>query len=164
MFESGIGWGKRVVSAAGYSHPFQRQETAMARLQNEALPPTFNRLAWSNLVAQSAEQIALAAAPIIAVLTLGVGEGQTGLLQTALTLPFVLFAVPAGLLADRISRRALMAGAEALRAAALAAIVLLLALGALNLPLLALLGFAAVCGTVVYSVAAPALVPSLVSS
>ena len=51
------------------------------------LPPTFNRLAWSNLAAQSAEQIALAAAPIVAVLLLGVGEGQTGVLQTALTLP-----------------------------------------------------------------------------
>jgi predicted MFS family arabinose efflux permease len=128
------------------------------------LPATFNRLAWSNLAAQSAEQIALAAAPIVAVLTLGVAEGQTGLLQTALTLPFVLFAIPAGLLADRISRRALMAGAEALRAAALATVVLLIAIGALGLPLLALLGFAAVCGTVVYSVAAPALVPSLVGS
>jgi MFS family permease len=69
------------------------------------LPPTFNRLAWSNLAAQSAEQVALAAAPIVAVLLLGVGEGQTGLLQTALTLPFILFAIPAGLLADRISRR-----------------------------------------------------------
>ena len=32
-----------------------------------------------------------------------------------------------------------------------------------TLPLLALLGFVAVCGTVAYSVAAPALVPSLVS-
>ncbi len=32
------------------------------------LPPTFNRLAWSNLAAQSAEQIALAAAPIVAVI------------------------------------------------------------------------------------------------
>ena len=42
-------------------------------------------------------------------LLLGVGEGQTGLLQTALTLPFMLFAIPAGLLADRISRRWLMA-------------------------------------------------------
>ncbi|MCW5703831.1 MAG: MFS transporter [Bradyrhizobium sp.] len=128
------------------------------------LPRTFNRLAWSNLAAQSAEQIALAAAPIVAVLLLGVGEGQTGALQTALTLPFVLVAIPAGLLADRTSRRFLMAGAEALRAAALAAILLLIWLGALNLPLLALLGFASVCGTVVYSVAAPALVPSLVTA
>ncbi len=126
------------------------------------LPSTFNRLAWSNLSAQSAEQIALTAAPIVAVLLLGVGEGQTGLLQTALTLPFVLFAIPAGLLADRMSRRWLMAGAEALRALALTAILALIAFHWLTLPLLALLGFVAVCGTVVYSVAAPALVPSLV--
>src|SRR5436305_3889169 len=123
------------------------------------LPDTFNRLAWSNLAAQSAEQIALAAAPIVAVLTLGVAEGQTGLLQTALTLPFVLFAIPAGLLADRISRRSLMASAEALRAAALLAILALIGLGTLTMPLLAMLGFVAVCGTVMYSVAAPALVP-----
>ena len=128
-----------------------------------SLPSTFNRLAWSNLSAQSAEQIALAAAPIVAVLLLGVGEGQTGLLQTALTLPFILFAIPAGLLADRFSRRFLMAGAEALRAVALIAILLLLWLHWMTLPLLALLGFVAVCGTVAYSVAAPALVPSLVA-
>jgi predicted MFS family arabinose efflux permease len=134
----------------------------MAQFRNEPLPPTFNRLAWSNLAAQSAEQIALAAAPIVAVLMLGVGEGQTGLLQTALTLPFILFAIPAGLLADRISRRALMAGSEALRAAALLGILALVWFNLLTLPLLALLGFVAVCGTVAYSVGAPALVPSLV--
>ncbi|MGC2774567.1 MAG: MFS transporter [Bradyrhizobium sp.] len=129
-----------------------------------ALPASFHRLAWSNLTAQSAEQIALAAAPIVAVLTLGVGEGETGLLQTALTAPFVLFAIPAGLLADRMPRRLLMAAAEALRALALLAILVALATGMLTLPLLAALGFAAVCGTVVFSVAAPALVPSLVSA
>lgn len=134
----------------------------MARSNDDLLPPTFNRLAWSNLAAQSAEQIGLAAAPIVAVLLLGAGEGLTGLLQTALTLPFVLFAIPAGLMADRISRRSLMAGAEALRAAALLAILVLIWFGLLTVPLLALLGFVAVCGTVAYSVAAPSLVPSLV--
>src|ERR1700716_2294655 len=123
----------------------------------------FNRLAWSNLAAQSAEQIALAAEPIVAVLALGVGEGRSCLLQTALTLPFILFAIPAGLLADRISRRWLMAGSGAFRAMALAGILVLIWLGLLTLPLLALFGFVAVCGTVAYSVAAPALVPSLVS-
>src|SRR6201994_3696098 len=105
-----------------------------------ALPRTFNRLAWSNLAAQSAEQIALAAAPIVAVLLLGVGEGQTGLLQTALTLPFILFAIPAGLMADRLSRRLLMTSAEMLRALALAVILLLIWCHALTLPLLALAG------------------------
>lgn len=136
----------------------------MSAVDTPRLPKTFNRMAWSNLAAQSAEQIALAAAPIVAVLLLGVGEGQTGLLQTALTLPFILFAIPAGLLADRISRRFVMAASEALRAAALAGILLLLWLGLMTLPLLSLLGFIAVCGTVAYSVAAPALVPSLVTS
>ena len=126
------------------------------------LPTTFNRLAWSNLAAQSAEQVALAAAPIVAVLLLGAGEGQTGLLQTALTLPFVLFAIPAGLLVDRLSRRWLMAGAETLRALALFAILAVLWLGHLSLVVLGLLGFVAVCGTVMFSVATPALVPSLV--
>jgi predicted MFS family arabinose efflux permease len=126
------------------------------------LPQKFNRLAWSNLAAQSGEQIALAAAPIVAVLALGAGVGETGLLQTALTLPFLLFAIPAGLMADRMSRRQLMAGAEAFRAAALAALLALIALGLLTWPLLALLGFVAVCGTVAFSVAAPALVPALV--
>jgi predicted MFS family arabinose efflux permease len=56
-----------------------------------------------------------------------------------------------------------MAGSEALRAIALLGILVLIWLGLLTLPLLALLGFVAVCGTVAYSVAAPALVPSLVS-
>src|ERR1700744_3478681 len=125
--------------------------------QQPRLPQTFNRLAWSNLAAQSAEQIALAAPPMGAVLLLGVGEGQTGLLQTALTLPFILFAIPAGLLADRFSRRWLMTGAEALRAAALLATLLLIQFNLLTMASLALLGFVAVCGTVAYSVAAPAL-------
>jgi predicted MFS family arabinose efflux permease len=160
LIQSGNGWFWRLLTPTLLV--LKRQEVTMPQFRDHQLPPTFNRLAWSNLAAQSAEQIALAAAPIVAVLMLGVGEGQTGLLQTALTLPFILFAIPAGLLADRISRRALMAGSEALRAAALLGILALIWFNVLTLPMLALLGFVAVCGTVAYSVAAPALVPSLV--
>ena len=126
------------------------------------LPSGFNRLAWSNLAAQSAEQIGLAAAPIVAVLVLGAGAGATGLLQAAQTLPFLLFAIPAGVLADRTSRRQVMTGAEALRVASLVGILALAWLDVLTLPLLAVLGFVGACGTVAYSVAAPALVPALV--
>jgi predicted MFS family arabinose efflux permease len=127
------------------------------------LPPSFNRLAWSNLAAQSAEQVAVAAAPIVTVLALGGGAGETGLIQTAQTLPLLLFAIPAGMLADRVSRRSLMACAEALRVVSLVAILALAALRLLTWPLLALLGFVAACGTVAYSVAAPSVVPALVS-
>jgi len=127
-----------------------------------SLPAAFKRLAWSNLAAQTAEQIGLAAAPLIAVLTLGAGAGETGLLQTAQTLPFLLLSFPAGVLADRSSRRRLMAGAEALRALSLLGILMLAGTGLLTLPLLAALGFLGAAGTVAYSVTAPSLVPSLV--
>lgn len=134
----------------------------MTAAKGERLPASFNRLAWSNLAAQSADQIALAAAPIVAVLTFGAGEGIAGLMQTLLTLPFILFAIPAGVIADRMSRRRLMVGAEALRAVALLAILALIWFGGLTLPLLIGLGFITVCGTIAYSVAAPSLVPALV--
>ena len=126
------------------------------------LTTAFNRLAWSNLAAQSAEQIGLAAAPIVAVLALGAGAGETGLLQTAQTLPFLLLSIPAGILADRVSRRGLMASAEGLRVASLVAILVLAQFHLLTLPLLALLGAIGAAGTVAYSVTAPALVPALV--
>lgn len=127
-----------------------------------SLPLPFRRLAWSNLAAQSAEQMSLAAAPIIAVLALGAGPAETGMLATAQSLPFLLFSLPAGVLADRMRRLRLMVLAESVRVAALVALPLLLALHALTLPLLALIGAAISTGTVVFSVAAPALVPALV--
>src|SRR5919199_697237 len=91
----------------------------------DSLPTAYHRLAWSNLAAQPAEQIGLAAAPIVAVVALGAGAGETGLLQTAQTLPFLLLSIPIGVLADRVSRRRLLASAEGLRAASLLAIVAL---------------------------------------
>ena len=86
--------------------------------ETSSLPMRFRRLAWSNLAAQSADQVALAAAPLVAVFALGATEGENGLLQVALTLPFLLAAIPAGILADRVSRRRLMAGAEVVRGGA----------------------------------------------
>jgi hypothetical protein len=61
-----------------------------------ALPVPFQRLALSNLAALSAEQIGLAVTPLFAVLTLGASAGQTGFLQTAQTLPFLLRRASAG--------------------------------------------------------------------
>ncbi len=127
-----------------------------------SLPASFHRLAASNLAAQSAEQMALAASPILAVLALGAGAAETGMLSAAQTLPFLVLSLPAGVLADRMRRRRLMAMAELLRAAALLALPLLLWAGMLTLPMLALVGALTATGTVVFSVAAPALVPALV--
>lgn len=127
-----------------------------------ALPTAFRRLAASNLAAQFSEQMALAAAPLVAVLALGATAAQTGYLQTAQTLPFLLLSLPAGVLADRMSRRALMTAAECVRAASLLGLLALLWMGGLGLGWLAALGFLGAVGTVAYNVAAPALVPRLV--
>ncbi|MGE8674201.1 MAG: MFS transporter [Achromobacter kerstersii] len=127
-----------------------------------ALPSAFRRLAASNLAAQFSEQMALAAAPLVAVLALDATAAQTGYLQTAQTLPFLLLSLPAGVLADRMSRRALMTAAECVRACSLLALLALLWLGGLSLAWLAALGFLGAVGTVAYNVAAPALVPRLV--
>jgi predicted MFS family arabinose efflux permease len=122
----------------------------------------FPRLAWANLCAHCADQLALAAAPLLAVIVFGAGVGVTGLLQTAQLLPYLAFAIPLGVLADRMRKARLMAAAELLRAVALLLIALLVATQALTLALLGILGFLAAAATVAYSVAAPALVPSLV--
>ena len=108
---------------------------------SSGLSPAFNRLAGANLAAQSAEQLSLAAVPIVAVLALGAGPGQIGLLATAQTLPFLLLSIPLGLLADRTSRRRLMAWAEGLRLLAFVGLLVALLWGQLSLELLALAGF-----------------------
>jgi predicted MFS family arabinose efflux permease len=126
------------------------------------LPPAFKCLAGANLAAQAAEQVSLAAVPIVAVMALGAGAGQIGALATAQTLPFLLLAIPAGLLADRWSRRWLMVWAEGLRAMALLMLLVLTWTGNASLPWLAVLGFVGAAGTVGFSVGAPALVPALV--
>jgi predicted MFS family arabinose efflux permease len=134
----------------------------LAQAMTTAPARALNRLVASNLAAQSAEQLSLAAVPIVAVLALGAGAGEIGTLATAQTLPFLLLSIPFGLWADRHSRRRLMVACEALRGLSLLGLLVALLLGQLSLPLLALLGFVGAVGTVGYSVAAPALLPALV--
>ncbi|WP_429815117.1 MFS transporter [Ensifer sp. B1-9] len=134
----------------------------MSKSPSIPLPPAFRRIGWSNLFAQFSEQMALAAAPLAAVLLLAAGPAETGWLQMAQTLPFLLLSIPAGLVADRTSRRRLMVSSEMLRALSLVATLLLMVSGLLTLPLLAVMGFVGAIGTVCYNVAAPALVPAIV--
>jgi predicted MFS family arabinose efflux permease len=129
-----------------------------------ALSASFRRLAWSNLLAQSAEQLSLAAVPIVAVLLLKAGPGEIGLLATIQSLPFLLLSMPLGLLADRTSRTRLMALAETLRALALLLLLALIVTGNVSIAALAIIGFMAAVGTVAFSVAAPSLVPALVQA
>lgn len=127
------------------------------------LPHPFAMLTGANLAAQFAEQLSLAAVPMVAVLLLNAGPGEIGLLAAVQTLPFLLLSLPLGLVADRMPRRRLMLAAEGLRAASLMALLAGVVLGHLSIGYLAVLGFVGAVGTVAFSVAAPALVPTLVA-
>ncbi|MCK2025048.1 MFS transporter [Microbacterium sp. SSW1-47] len=133
------------------------------RAPRPPLPPAFTRLSWSSVLTQFAEQIALVAVPLAAVLLLGADAASTALLQVAQTLPFLLLAIPFGLLVDRSSPRRLLLLSEALRASTLVAVIVLLALDALRFESLLALGFAGAVGTMGISVAVPAAVPRTVS-
>jgi predicted MFS family arabinose efflux permease len=128
-----------------------------------ALPPAFQKLAISNLMAQSAEQLTLAAVPIVAVLMLQAGPGQIGVIAAVQSLPFLLLSIPLGLLADRMSRKKLMLLSEILRVFALMVLIAALLADQISVTLLAVVGFFAAVGTVGFSVSAPSLVPALVA-
>lgn len=127
-----------------------------------SLPRPFLNLAWANLAAQSAEQLSLAAVPLVAVLALGAGPGEIGFLAAVQTLPFLLVSLPMGWLADRVSRQRLMVWSEGLRAVSLLVLLGMVCASKLGIAWLAVLGFLGAVGTVGFSVAAPALVPALV--
>ncbi|GAB3795218.1 MFS transporter [Humibacter antri] len=135
----------------------------MPHTKNDRLPPAFVKMAWSSVLALSADQIALAATPLAAVLLLGADASVTATLQATQTLPFLLLALPAGVAADRMSRRRLLIAGEVVRVVSVAAIVMLLVAQQLTVPLLAVLSFSGAVGTVALSVAGPAMTPSLVS-
>lgn len=115
-------------------------------------------------MAQSAEQLTLAAVPIVAVLMLKAGPGEIGVIAAVQSLPFLLLSIPLGLLADRMSRKRLMLMSEVLRVCALLVLIVAMLLEQISVPLLACVGFLAAVGTVGFSVSAPSLVPALVGS
>ncbi|WP_439597670.1 MFS transporter [Falsiroseomonas sp.] len=105
-----------------------------------------------------ADQLALAALPLIAALHLGAGPALTGALVAAQGAAWLLVALPAGVLADRMDRRRLLAGGGLAAAAGFA-----LAVVAAGQPvLLGLAAFLGAAGVVAAALAAFALLPALV--
>lgn len=124
--------------------------------------PAFRRLWFANLAANGAEQLALAAIPLMAALTLGASPEQMGGLSALQTLPYLLLSLVAGIWADRFPRHWLMAGSEAARAVLLFWLPVLALADWLGLAGLAALGFALSAATVLFNVAAQAYLPALV--
>lgn len=116
-----------------------------------------NRLSMAALGLHGADQLAMAALPLTAVLALGAGPGLVGVLLAAQAAAWLVFSLPAGLLVDRFARGRLLGGA-ALTAAAGAALAVPAAEGG-GAALLGVATFLAACGTVLFVLAAGSLVP-----
>ncbi len=105
----------------------------------------------------AADQLALAALPLIATLTFGAGPGAVGALIAAQGAAWLLVALPAGVLVDRAPRAVMLR-----RAAGAAAVLCLLAMAAPGTGWLALAAFLAASAVVPGVLAAFSIVPQLV--
>ena len=113
--------------------------------------PDFRRLWLGQTISVFGDQITSIGVPLVAVLTLGAGAAQMGVLTAVGLLPHLLFSLPAGVWLDRVrSRRRLMVAADLGRAALIGSIPVAYALGALTMPQLYVVGFASGSLTVIF--------------
>src|ERR1700742_544901 len=80
---------------------------------------------------------------------------RAGLVSFARTIPIALFAIPAGLAADRWNRRGLMISADVLRLAAIGSLALSLAVGDVPFWVLPCVAFVEGVGSTVFNAAQP---------
>jgi len=118
---------------------------------------------WSGqTISQFGTQVSLLAIPLTAVLVLDASAFEVAQLSTVEYLPFLLFALPAGVWVDRLSRRPILIAADLARGAALGSIPLAYAFGALTIWQLYAVSFVAGTLTVFFDVAYQSYLPSLV--
>ncbi|MFE6964106.1 MFS transporter [Agromyces sp. NPDC057679] len=127
------------------------------------LSADFSRLWVAQGAGVAAAQIAELALPLLAVLTLNASALELGLLGVARWLPFLLLALPLGVLVDRHRRRPMIVVSDWGRAAFTVAIIVAAVAGVLTMPALLLLAAAIGCFTVLFEVSYQSIVPSVVA-
>ena len=124
--------------------------------------PDFLRLWSAQTISQFGSQISALALPLAAILVLDASAFEVALLGTIEYLPFLLFALPAGVWVDRLRRKPILVVADLLRSGLLASIPLAYALDALTIWQLYVVGFGTGVCTVFFDVAYQSYLPSLV--
>jgi len=124
--------------------------------------PDFLKLWGAQTISTVGTQVTFIALPLTAILVLHASAFQVAALTAMDTLPFLLFALPAGIWIDRLRRRPLMVVADVGRAAALFSIPLVYAFGGLTLGQLFAVGFAVGTLGVFFDLSYLSYLPSLV--
>lgn len=112
----------------------------------------FLLLQAAQLLSSGGSQISAIAYPLL-VLALTGSAAKAGIVAFARSLPTAIVALPAGLAADRWSRRALMVGAHALRTAAVGSLAVLLVLDAVAFWMIPVVAFLEGIGASVFATA-----------
>lgn len=89
--------------------------------------PAFNRIWASSVISNLSDGILIAAAPLLAI-SLTDSTVLISAIGAMVMLPWLLFAIPIGVLVDRVDRRFILAGANATRSAVVGALALLIAI------------------------------------
>ncbi len=121
----------------------------------------FTRLWTASTISNLGDGVVFAAFPLI-VATLTRDPIAVSVLAFSLRLPWLLFALPAGVIVDRNDRRRLMIGADVARAGALALLAVALAAGEPSLLALYVVGFLVGMAETVFDSAAEAFLPAIV--
>ncbi len=113
-------------------------------------------------VSEIGSAVTIVALPLVAVGVLHATTFQVGLLSAAGTACFLLVALPAGLVVDRVAKRRLMIGCDLARMLILGSVVVAGALGALSMGQLYAVALLTGLATVFFDVAYQSYVPSLI--
>src|SRR5579872_614596 len=124
--------------------------------------PDFVKLWSGQSISELGSQVSQLAIPWLAAVGLHASPFAFSLLGVLGFLPFILFALPAGVWVDRLRRRQILIVGDAARAALLALIPILWALGALRIWHLLVLQFVIGIFTVFFDVAYQSYLPALV--
>jgi MFS family permease len=122
----------------------------------------FLRLWSAETVSAFGTQVSLIALPLIAINTLDASPFTVGVLAAAGTLPFPVFGLIAGVLADRARRRTVLIWTDLGRGALLALLPLSWWLDFLSIPLLVVVAFLAGTLSVFFDITAQSYLPELV--
>jgi MFS family permease len=122
----------------------------------------FLKLWTGQSISELGSQVSGLAIPLLAVLSLHASAFQISLLGVLGFLPFILFALPAGVWVDRLRRRYILIAGDAARAVLLAIIPILWALGELEVWQLLILEFLIGVFTVFFDVAYQSYLPALI--
>src|SRR5688572_631359 len=124
--------------------------------------PDFLKLWSAESISLLGTQISQLAIPLAAILVLDASAFEVAAVGVAEFLPFLLFALPAGVWVDRLRRKPILVAGDFGRAVALATIPLAWAFDALTIWQLYVVGFVVGVFTVFFDVAYQSYLPSLV--